>query len=205
MRSKLSLVVLGVLSASACSQSASVPLTGEWNGTASNGKAFRYTFAADDTFQYGRVDNGAFGAVMAGAYSFDSHTLSLDGTVLDESGALVRFTLDTDAYASATSLCDQAFSAEGRSGVVATWTSVTTSQAFDVSGNPTGDAQSTVDIFDLHADGTVDETLGGLTQSGTYVQTGTAVTISIGTGSVRAVRTFTLVDDQVLCDPAYVH
>jgi hypothetical protein len=181
-------------------------LVGVWSGSSSNNIARRYEFGADGSFKYGPLRSGSFTALAQGTFSVTGHTITLDATITDDAGDTGRRRLELDAYATATKFCDGAYYPQGNpTGVVGTWTTMSTTQTLDSTGAPTTPPEAVADSYDLASNGNVLETTADGSQQGTYTQTGDKVTITIPHGSLSTSRTLTLVDEQVMCDPVYSH
>jgi hypothetical protein len=182
-------------------------LLGTWNGMASVGKTYRYTFGADGSFQYGWMISQTFAPLASGTFSIgDKHTLKLDGQATDEEGGLHHVVASVDAYATPTAFCDSAlYAAEAYDSFVGDWTMSQTSVELDANGVPLGPETTHVTTMSFDGNGFVLEDVDGNQAGGSYTQTGDQVTVSMpeGNGSVEAVRTYTVVDNAVLCDPVY--
>jgi hypothetical protein len=192
----------------ACSSSSSQPaltvdeFVGTWSGTASNGMQTAYTFT-DGTFTWDLVHPDTTRTrIGAGVFATDGTNMILTGSFATED-AMVQLTLTSPAYVSATSMCDTPLLGDSPDGVTGTYTSIVSSQQYDDNGADLGPPSVATTSVELDADGTFIQTTDGAQQAGTYVATDTQVTTTIQHGNVQAVRTFTIVDDGVLCDPAY--
>jgi hypothetical protein len=208
--------VIGVICVAGCTSEPSVDsasLVGTWNGTQSNGKAFRYTFGTDGNFVYGPVEDGTFAALASGTFSTDGDNVILDASVLDEDGGSSDVRLASEAYANGSSLCIGAYhrSDPTVSSTSGTWMTVSTTQALDANGAPTGAVTSVEDDITLNDDGTMNDLnldADGSVNSnvaGTWIQAGTMITLTEQDNDISQVESYTIVDDQVFCDPAFTH
>ena len=175
---------------------------GTWTGTSSKGEHLEYTFT-EATFDWELVHPDTTRTrIGTGLFATDGTNIVLNGTFTGEED-MVQLTLIAPAYVSAANMCDTPFLADSSDGVVGTYTSTVSSQQYDDTGAALGPPVVANNSLELDADGTFVQTAGGVQQAGTYAATDTQVTTTIQTGNVEAVRTFTIVDDGVLCDPAY--
>ncbi len=180
-------------------------LVGTWNGTASVGKTYRYAFGADGSYQWGQMKDGSFVPVSSGTYGIlDKHTLQLDGAVPDEEGMQHHVIATTSAYATSDKLCvDALYAAEAYDSFVGDWSLTTTSVAVDVNDQPMGSLASSTMKLSFDGNGFVLQDIDGQELGGTYTKTGDQVTVTFQNGNVSSVRTFTVVDNAVACDPLY--
>jgi hypothetical protein len=191
-----------------CSASSSRPpvttdaFTGTWTGTSSKGEQLAYTFT-DATFDWELVHPDTTRTrIGTGLFATDGTNIILNGTFTTEDD-MVQLTVTSPAYVSGSSMCDTPLLADSTDGIAGTYTSTVSSQQYNDSGGALGPPIVATNSVELDADGTFVETTNGSQQAGTYVATDTQVTTTIQTGNVEAVRTFAIVDDGVLCDPAY--
>jgi hypothetical protein len=170
-------------------------LVGTWNAKQSNGVSLRWVFNSDDSFTYGRVLTGGYAPTMDGKFT-TGDALRLEGTFRYEDGTASRQRVELTTYVS-TQFCDVPFAAPAqRSGVVGTWTSHGSSQDLDSSGNPVGHVKDLASTLVLRADGSARDDVGN---DGTYTVAGDTITVTVA----QATRSYKLVDDQVLCNPAF--
>jgi hypothetical protein len=207
---------IGVLCVAGCTSEPSISssaLVGTWNGTQSNGESYRYTFGTDGNFDYGPVDNGTFAALATGTFSTDGDNLILDASVLDEDGSSSDARLENEAYADGDALCVGAYHRADPtvSSTSGTWMSVSTTQGLDANGVPTGAVTSVEDDITLNDDGTMNNlnlNADGSVNSnvaGTWIQAGSTITLTVQDNDISAVESYTIVDNQVFCDPAFTH